>query len=127
MFGNYSLLDNNNTLQGFDFAGTNGFGGMQLNPTPPVQGSGFGFNQGTIGLGLQGLSSIGGLWNAFQAQKLAKDQFKFTKEFANTNLNNSIKSYNTQLEDRGRSRAVVEGQTIDQAQDYLDRNRLSRG
>ena len=44
----------------------------------------------------------------------------------NTNLNNSIQSYNTSLEDRARARGVMEGQSDEQVQSYIDKNKLSR-
>ena len=81
---------------------------------------------GIAGLAMQGLSTIGGLWAAFKAQKLAKQQFKYTKNVTDTNLNNQIKSYNTTLEDRIRSRAKVEGMSPEMAQAYIDNNRLTR-
>lgn len=93
------------------------------------QDAGFklGWNMPTFQAGLQGLNTLGNVWGAWQAGKLAKDQLNFTKMVANTNLNNQIKSYNTALEDRARSRAAVEGQTAAQQQAYVDRNRLDRG
>lgn len=94
-----------------------------------VDDSGFklGFNMPTFQMGLQGLNTLGNAWGAWQSNKLAKDQLNFTKMIANTNLNNQIKSYNTALEDRARSRAAVEGQTSAEQQSYVDRNRLTRG
>ena len=89
-------------------------------------GSGLGMNVGTGQLALGGLGALNSIYNGFQSGKLAKDQFKFTKDVTNTNLNNSIKSYNTQLSDRINSRAAVQGESSSWAQDYLDKNRLSR-
>ena len=92
-------------------------------------GSGFGFNLGTLNMGVNGLAAIGGLYNAFQSNKLARDQFNFQKEVANTNLNNQIKTYNTTLEDRAVARARLDGRE-DQAayaSDYVDKNKLNRG
>lgn len=86
--------------------------------------TGFGMNIPTFQLGMQGIGMGLNFWNAFQAQKLAKEQFNFQKEFANKNLANQIKSYNTSLEDRGRARAAMEGQSAEQAQAYIDNNRL---
>lgn len=106
-----------------------GAGGAGINTLAGAGGAGdtgFGWNMGTAQVGLSALQSLGGLWNAFQSNKLAKDQFRFTKEFANTNLNNSIQSYNTQLADRARARAAVEGQTDAQRDQYINDNRLSR-
>lgn len=90
-------------------------------------GSGFGMNLDTAKLALSGLGTIGKLWAAFQAQKLAKKQFDFTKRITETNLANQVQSYNTTLEDRGRSRAFAEGQSAADAQSYIDKNRLTTG
>ena len=87
---------------------------------------GLGKNMGTLNLALGGLQTLGGLWGAYQAQKLAKAQFNYTKDVTEANLANNIKSFNTALEDRARSRAVVEGQSQQQTDDYIARNRLSR-
>jgi hypothetical protein len=86
-----------------------------------------GFNMGTANLALSGLQTIAGLWGAFKAASLAKKQFRATNEINQTNLNNQIRSYNTALEDRARSRAVVEGQTAEQTQTYIDQNKARRG
>ena len=100
-------------------AGISGFG---------TTGGGFGGLMSLDGLKLLGggISTIGNLWNAFQAQKLARDTFNFQKSFANKNLANQIASYNTALEDRARSRGVAEGQTQDQINDYISKNSLTR-
>ena len=89
--------------------------------------SGFGLNLDTAKLALSGLGTIGNLWAAFQAQKLAKKQFDFTKRITETNLANQVQSYNTTLEDRGRSRAFAEGQSASDARAYIDKNRLTTG
>lgn len=88
--------------------------------------SGFGFNLPTAQLGLSGLASLGNLWGAFQAQSLARDQLDFTKQAYDTNLKNSLTSYNTALEDRARARGATEGQSQEQVQSYIDKNRLTR-
>lgn len=79
-----------------------------------------------LDLGLQGLQTIAGIWNANKMYKLANKQFNMQKEFANANLNNTIQSYNTRLSDRARSRGFVEGQTQEQIDDYVNKNRMSR-
>ena len=110
---------------------TTGFwGGSQtggLNPT--AAGSGLGFNLGTLNMGVNALAAIGGLYNAFQSNKLAKEQFAFTKEVTNTNLNNQIKTFNTTMEDRARARARLDGREDVEGytQDYMNKNRISRG
>ncbi len=121
MFGDLSTINtyqnNPNYYPSAPRSGSSLFGG----------GNGGGlFSMDGLQLGLQGLSTIGNFWNAFQAQKLAKQQFQFTKDITNTNLANQIKSYNTTLSDRARSRGVVEGQSQDQVDQYVRDNSLSR-
>lgn len=89
-------------------------------------GSGFGMNIGTGQLALGGLQSLAGIYNAFQTNKLANKQFKFTKDVTNTNLNNSIKSYNTALSDRANSRYFTQNQSQAEADKYIAANQLSR-
>lgn len=88
--------------------------------------SGFGLNLGTAGAAIGGLNALGSFLQGNQALKLGKDQFKFQKELANTNLNNSIKSYNTALEDRLTARGAVQGDDPTLTQEKIDRNRLTR-
>ena len=114
-----------------DFSGLGdtsfGFGTVGGMPTTaPSFGSGLGMNVPTAGLALGGLQAIGNLWGAFEANKLAKKQFKFTKATTETNMANQIKSYNTALGDRSRSRAAVEGQSAATAQAYVDKNSMTR-
>lgn len=113
-----------------DFSSLNLFGNAVVNPwrkggamNPSAK---LGMNMGTASMGLQGLATIGGIWNAYQSQKLAKEQFAFTKAMANTNLNNQIKSYNTALSDRSRTRGAMEGQSAAQVQSYIDTNQMTR-
>lgn len=101
-------------------------GASNIAPTTGIQGFQFGANPQTLGMGLNALNSIGNLWGAWQASKIAKDQLDFTKATTNTNLNNSIQSYNTALADRARARGAAEGQTAQDIQSYIDQNRLSR-
>lgn len=96
--------------------------------TPPTGGlgTGLGMNIGTGQLALGGLGALTSVWGGMQANKLANDQFKFTKDTTNTNLNNQIKSYNTSLEDRINARAAVQGNDSAYVSDYLNKNRLTR-
>lgn len=89
-----------------------------------AQNNKLGLNLNTANLALSGLQTIGNLFAAFQAQKLAKQQFNYTKKVTDTNLANQIQSYNTALSDRINSRYYVEGKSPDQAQAYLDVNKL---
>ncbi len=97
----------------------------QVNPMDAIRSLSKPSTMDWINGGLTGLQTIGSLWGAFQAAKLAKKQFKFTKDFTTKNLANQVASYNTTLEDRARSRAAVEDQTSDQMQSYIDKNRLT--
>jgi hypothetical protein len=99
----------------------------KLNEQKLLEDNKFGINMPSLQLGLQGLSSIAGIWAANKGLKQAKEQFEFQKGVTNTNLNNSIKSYNTALDDRINARAAQQG-NMSQAQvaDYKRLNQLSR-
>lgn len=113
------------SLMGFMPGGMGGQGsGGFLNGMGGGNGIGLGFNIPTFQLALGGLQTIGSLWQAWEANKLAKKQFNAMKEFANANLANQIQSYNTTLEDRARSRYHTEGGTQEDAQAYIDKHRL---
>lgn len=97
---------------------------------PGVSGSGpgavnLGWNVGTGQLALGGIQAGFNIWNSMQAQDLAKKTFAFNKDIANTNLNNSIRSYNTALEDRAASREAYTSGRFDDS--YVERNRARRG
>lgn len=119
-------------LTGAAGSGTPGVDGNALQTLLQKQGSdsglgaGLGMNIGTGQLALGGLSSLAGIWGALNSNKLANQQFKFTKDTTNTNLNNQIKSYNTALEDRITARAATQGQDSAYVNDYLNKNRLTR-
>ena len=84
----------------------------------------FGMNLPSFQLGLQGLGTLGNLWGTFQSNKLARDSFNFQKDFAQKNLANQIKSYNTALTDRATSRGFVQGDMKDTTQQYINDNKL---
>lgn len=102
--------------QGFNISSP-GLGGGGNGFTNFLQSSGF-------RTGLDATKTALGLYNAFNANKMAKQQFKFTKNFANANLANQTQSYNTALQDRARSRGFVEGQSQPQIDSYVAQNRL---
>ena len=96
-----------------------GLGGAGANP------SGFGFNLGTGQLALGTVGAISNIWAAYQAQKLAKEQFAFTKDMSNANFANSLKTYNTTLVDRSMSRGLMQGDDASRTQQYIEDNRLT--
>lgn len=104
--------------------GTPGQFGMPQTATGA--GTGFGMNIGTGQTAIAGLAALSNIWGANKAANLAADQFKFTKDVTNTNLNNQIQSYNTSLNDRLTSRGVAQGQTSAEVQAQIDKNRLAR-
>lgn len=73
--------------------------------------AGLGRNLDTAKLGIGALGSIANIWNASQQNKLAKASFNHQKGILDTNLANQIKSYNLSIDDKFRSRAVVEGRS----------------
>jgi hypothetical protein len=113
-----------------NFGSPTGFSDMLKGPGVPGVGSspmsGLGFNVPTAQLALGGLQTIGSLWQAWEANKLAKQQFNFTKDAWNTNVANQIQTYNTTLEDRTRARTHTEGGSDAQAQAYIDEHSLRR-
>lgn len=70
---------------------------------------GLGANLDTARLGIGALGSIASIWNASQQNKLAKASFNHQRGILDTNLANQIKSYNLSVDDKFRSRAVMEG------------------
>ena len=99
-----------------------GLGGGSINVSQAA--TPLGMNLGTGQLVLGGVQALGNLWAAFQAQKLAKEQFNFQKGVTNTNLTNQIQSYNTSLADRINSRAFTEGRPEGYAEQYIDENKM---
>jgi hypothetical protein len=100
-------------------------GGFNLPAGNAPAAGGLGMNIPTLQLGLGGVSTLANLYSGLKALGLAQDQFDFQKQFAQKNLVNSTTSYNTALTDRATARGAVEGQSAQQVQDYINKNRLS--
>lgn len=83
-------------------------------------------SKGMVAPTLQGLGSLFSAWTGMQSLGLAQDQLQFQKDAYNTNLNNSIQSYNTQLEDRIRGRTSNYAGKEEDVQTYLANNRLGK-
>jgi hypothetical protein len=97
---------------------------LTFGQAPAAGGGELGFNLDTGQAVLQGLGDLSSLWSGNQAAKLAKDQFKFTKNFANKNLANQTKSYNTALSDRLTARGVTQGDSAETTREQIEKNRL---
>lgn len=78
-----------------------------------------------FGYVMDGIGTLASLWGGIQQNKLAKRQLALQERNYNENMNNQIQTYNTSLEDRIRARYAMEGRS-DQADAYLDQNRLTR-
>ena len=92
----------------------------------PWQQQELGANLGTAQLAFNGLSSLGNMYAAFNANKLAKKSFEFQRGVTETNLANSIQSYNTKLTDRAAARAVMTGQSDADRDAYVEKNKAVR-
>lgn len=90
------------------------------------QNSQFGLNMNTFNNVVGGLSSLAQLWQGFQANKLAKDQWKTQKSVLNTNMMNQIQSYNNSLRDRLDTRAKMEGRDQESADRQFEERQARR-
>lgn len=122
--GSMSMFGNGAVAGGGIYDGLGSFASLG-DGGPQIGGGGMSGMQ-IANAGLAGLQTLGALWGAWQQNKMAKKQFKFTKDVTNTNLANQIKSYNTALYDRARSRAVMESQSDAVRDAYVANNSLSR-
>lgn len=108
-------VSNTNPLK-FDPYGSKSGGGSDLS-----------WNNATLQTGLQGLATLGNLWGAYQGNKLARKQFSAAQDAYNTNVTNQIKSYNTSLEDRIRSRYVYNDEAGQaEATRQIEKHKLTR-
>lgn len=85
-----------------------------------------GFNIPTFKLGLNALTSLAGMYNSWNMNKLAQQQFNLQKDVLNTNLNNQIKSYNNSLADQLRSRAAMETGDANAYDSLIEERKLTR-
>ena len=92
----------------------------------PWQQQGLGMNLGTAQLAFDGLSSLGNMYAAFNANKLANKQFEFQKGVTEINLVNFIQSYNTALAGKAKSRGLMEGRGQAEIDAYVEQNKAVR-
>ena len=96
---------------------------------PPTQTGGIGSwlgNYQNLGTVVQGFGSLAQAWLSYQGLKQAREALGLQKEAFNANLNNSMQTYNTSLEDRIRGRtADYSGKEAD-VQTYLAKHSLTR-
>lgn len=87
-------------------------------------GQGGGFNWNALGNIANLIGGFGSLYSAFQGAKVAKESLALQREAYQTNLANQRKSYNTALEDRARTRGVMEGSDPSAVDKYIRDNSL---
>lgn len=80
---------------------------------------------GALGAGLGALQGLGNLYAGFQSYGLAKQQLAFQQKAYETNLRNSVGSYNTALEDKIRGRSSNYAGKEADVQSYLASHKLS--
>ena len=74
-------------------------------------GMGFGGYAQVASQGLQVLAGLGNVYNAYQQNKLAKEQFAFQKSLALTNLSNQAKIINNRYDSAANISAQLGGTT----------------
>ena len=123
-FGNFTL--NNNQLQPLPVNIT-GTALSSLGSQQSGLGGGLSSKLGGFSSLASGIASLGGLYNAFQANKLAKKQLSFQKDAFNANFLNSQQAYNTQYADKVRARYNTENRSTQEADAHIAANRLNQG
>lgn len=87
-------------------------------------------SMGTVEAVIEGIAKIGQLIQGYNAHKLAKRQFSFTKDAYNEQMNNQVKDFNRTIEARAAQRAhmtvgsAAEKEAVKNA--YISKHSLSR-
>ena len=102
--------------------------GLINNNINPITGAaikpGFFGQGGGAQIGLGAIQTLGSLWNSFQQNKIAKKSLALQERTFETNLANQTQTYNTELEDRIRTRYDSERRDSSEADSYIARNKL---
>ena len=80
---------------------------------------------GDVGTGVGIASDLFGMWKGLQSVKLAKKTFNSQNAFANANLENTVKSYNTRLADIYRARGATQGDSAASTEQAITANSLN--
>lgn len=81
--------------------------------------SGIGWNLGTLDVVLGGLQTLAGIWQSWEANKLAKKQLEMQRGLANINIANQSSAYNLSLKDRVTNRVESGGWDPGRGADFL--------
>lgn len=106
-----------------DIMGSDALAQASVGQTGADQAAG-GMNWGNVSDILGGIAQLGNLWNAWQSNKLAGEQFDFQKDAYKTNLKNQTKSYNTALADRINARYGDASNAEAKSTEYLNKHSL---
>ena len=94
-------------------------------PGQAGQGTGFWQPGGGATIALGAIQTLGSLWNSFQQNSVAKKSLGLQTRAFEENLANTKDTYNTNLEDRIRSRYEgMSGGTQEQATQYINDHKL---
>ena len=102
--------------------------GLMRNNVNPITGDSM--KPGMFGKGgmaqtaIGAIGTLGSLWNSFQQSKIAKKSLQLQERTFETNLANQTKTYNTELEDRIRTRYDTERRDPGEADTYIEKNKL---
>jgi hypothetical protein len=92
--------------------------------TGAMQKPGFFGAGGMAQMGIGAIATLGGLWSSFQQNKIAKKSLALQEKTFETNTRNQTQSYNTELEDRIRTRYATERRDPGEADKYIEKNKL---
>ncbi len=79
---------------------------------------------GDFGSGVSILGDLASIYLGFQANKMAKKELATQTGFANANLENTVKSYNTRLADIRRARGYTQGDSASTTEAGISANSL---
>lgn len=80
---------------------------------------------GNIGTGVGIFKDLAGIWQGWQAQKLAKDQYKSSLAFANQNMANMVKDHNARRADVLHARGLTQNDDPAKTQAAIDSSMLN--
>ena len=124
-FGNWFTPPAEQGMSPFSAAGA----AQTLPPSTPQTGGGIlGWlgNYQNLGTAVQGIGTLAQAYLGYQGLKNAKEALGLQKEAFNANLNNSIQTYNTSLEDRIRGRTADYAGKENDINAYLAKHSLKR-
>lgn len=78
-----------------------------------------------LGSGVSILGDLANIYFGFQQQKQARRAFQGQMGFANANLENTVKSYNTRLADLYKARGFTQGDSSDATNQAINSNSLN--